>query len=405
MQSNVPPNPNPELPEVSSRAVPFWRDERVLRALAQLISAVVILGLLYWAITNVLDAAAQRGLGLGFRFLKESAGFPIGESPIPYDPSRSFRYAFWVGIVNTLKVIVVGIFLATVLGTMVGLARLSTNWLLSRLALIYIEGHRNIPLLVLLFIWYRGVLTTRLPRVQESIKWPGPIYLNQRGIYLPLPRLAEGGQIFLFTILAAVVLAAVLWIVLLGVRLRTGTRTYRGLVSLTVLILLPTAGWLLAGGRPLDWEIPVLETFNFQGGLRLTPEFAALMVGLVMYTAAFIAEIVRAGIQAVDRGQLEAARALGLSAGQVLRLVIIPQAMRVIIPPLISQFLNLTKNSSLAFFIGYPELFSVGRIMINQAGRAVPVIIMIMVAYLAMSLFTSFVLNIYNRRIQFVEAY
>lgn len=404
MRSRFSLNRDPVQPEDSSHAVPFWRDERVLRALAQLVSAVVVLSLLYWAVTNVLNAASQRGLELGFRFLREAAGFPIGESPIPYDPSRSFRYAFWVGIVNTLKVIVVGIMLATVLGTLVGLARLSTNWLLSRLALVYIEAHRNIPLLVLLFIWYRGVLTTRLPRVQESLQWPGPIYLNQRGIYMPWPRLTEGAQVFPLSILVAIVLALALWHLLLAVRLRTGTQTYRGLISVAVLVLLPIAGWLLAGGSPISWEIPILETFNFKGGLRLTPEFAALMVGLVMYTAAFIAEIVRAGIQAVDRGQLEAARALGLSAGQVLRLVIIPQAMRVIVPPMISQYLNLTKNSSLAFFIGYPELFSVGRIMINQAGRAVPVIVMIMGAYLTMSLVTSLVLNVYNRRIQFVEA-
>jgi general L-amino acid transport system permease protein len=388
----------------SQGATPFWRDERVLRIVAQIISAIVILGLLYWAITNVLSAANQRGLELGFRFLSDSAGFPIGESPIPYEPSQSFLYAFWVGILNTLKIIIVGIILATVLGTLVGLGRISSNWLLRQLMLVYIEGHRNIPLLVLLFIWYRGILTTRFPPVKESIVWPGPIYLNQRGIYLPWPSLAPGGTSFVISIGIAIVLSIVLWQILLQIRIRTGRQTRRGLVALAILILVPATGWLLADGPPLIWEIPVLQTFNFEGGLRMTPEFAALMVGLVMYTAAFIAEVVRGGIQSVDRGQLEAAQALGLSRGQVLRLVIIPQALRVIIPPLISQYLNLTKNSSLAFFIGYPELFSVGRIMINQAGRAVPVFAMIMGSYLVMSLFTSFFLNIYNQRIQFVEA-
>lgn len=390
--------------EVSGASVPLWRDERVLRGLAQVISAIVVLGLLAWAITNVLNAAERRGLELGFQFLKGSAGFPIGESIVPYDPSESFAYAFWVGIANTLKVILVGILLATIIGTIVGLARMSTNWLLSSLALGYIEAHRNIPLLVLLFLWYRGVMTGRLPGVQESIQWPGPIYLNQRGIYLPWPSLAPDGAIFALSIPLAVLIAWGLWVFLLRLRMRTGHRTYRGIASLAALLVIPLAGWFLAGGQPLIWEIPVLETFNFQGGLRLTPEFAALMVGLVMYTAAFIAEVVRGGIQSVDRGQTEAARAVGLSQGQVLRLVVIPQALRVIVPPLISQYLNLTKNSSLAFFIGYPELFSVGRIMINQAGRAIPVFLMIMAAYLAMSLLTSLILNIYNRRIQFVEA-
>jgi general L-amino acid transport system permease protein len=376
----------------------------VLRIAAQVVSAAIILSFLYLAISNVLAAANQRGLELGFDFLQESAGFPIGESPIPYEPSQSFSYAFWVGILNTLRIIVVGIMLATVLGAIIGIARISSNWLLRQLTLVYIEGHRNIPLLVLLFIWYRGVLTTRLPGVQDSIRWPGPIYLNQRGIYTPWPSLAEGGLTFVISILIAVVIAVILWVVLLRIRIQTGRQTRRGLVAGATLILVPAAGWILSGGQPLVWETPQLQTFNFVGGLRMTPEFAALMIGLVMYTSAFIAEIVRSGIQAVDRGQLEAAQALGLSQSQILRLVIIPQALRIIIPPLISQYLNLTKNSSLAFFIGYPELFSVGRIMINQAGRAVPVFAMIMGAYLAMSLFTSFFLNIYNQRIQFVES-
>lgn len=387
----------------STSDVPLWRDERFLRALAQIASAVIVLGLLGWAIANVLAAANQRGLGLGFTFLNESAGFPIGESPIPYDPSQPFSYAFWVGILNTLKVIVVGILLATMLGTLVGLARLSSNWLVSHIALVYIEGHRNIPLLVLLFLWYRGIFTTRLPRVEESIEWPGPIHLSQRGVNMPWPYLNPGGWIFVGSIVLGIVLAIVAWTYLVRLRERTGQRTHFGAISLAILITLPLFGFVLSGADPVSWDVPVLDGFNFKGGVQLTPEFAALLIGLVMYTAAFIAEVVRAGIQSVSRGQLEAARSIGLNASQVLGLVIVPQALRVIIPPLISQYLNLTKNSSLAFFIGYPELFSIGRIMINQAGRAVPVFAMIMGSYLAMSLVTSTVLNIYNRRIQFIE--
>jgi general L-amino acid transport system permease protein len=382
--------------------IPFWRDERVLRIAAQVISAIVVIGFLYWGLINVINAAEQRGLSLGFGFLEESAGFPIGESDLPYDPSKSFLYAFLVGVLNTLKVSIVGIFFATILGTIVGIARLSSNWLVSRIALIYIEFNRNIPLLVLLLLWYRGVFT-RLPDVQESIAFPGPIYLSQRGLYFIWPRMTPTGSPFVISIVVGLILAIVAWVYLRRIQERIGRSTYFAYVSLGILIILPLIGFLISGGKPLEASVPVISGFNFSGGYHLTPEFAALLVGLVTYTAAFIAEVVRAGIQAVDRGQLEAARAIGLSYSQVLSLVIIPQALRVIIPPLISQYLNLTKNSSLAIFIGYPELFFIGKTTINQAGRAVQVFVLIMAVYLSISLTTSLILNIYNRRIQLVE--
>ncbi len=382
--------------------IPFWRDERVLRIAAQVISAVVVIGALVWVTLNVLRAAEQRGLSLGFDFMNSTAGFPIGESDIPYDPSRSFAYAFTVGVLNTLKVSILGIFLATILGTLVGIARLSTNWLVRRIALAFIEIHRNIPLLVLLFLWYRGVFL-KLPRVQDSIQWPGPIYINQRGLFMTWPRLNPNGIIFVIAAILSLILAIAAFIYLRRLRELTGRSTYFGLVSLAILIVLPVVGWFLAGGRPFTLEFPELSGFNFAGGVHMTPEFTALLVGLVTYTAAFIAEVVRAGIQAVSRGQLEAARAVGLSYSQILGLIIFPQAMRVIIPPLISQYLNLTKNSSLAFFIGYPELFFIGKTTINQAGRAVQVILLIMAVYLSLSLITSAILNFYNRRIQIVE--
>jgi general L-amino acid transport system permease protein len=384
----------------SSDRIPLWRDERVLRITAQLISAVVVIGGLIWFVLNLLEAAEQRGLSLGFEFIKDTAGFPISESVIPYDDSYPFGTAFLVGLLNTLKVAVVGVLAATVLGTLVGLARLSTNWLFSRIALIYIELHRNIPLLVLLFIWYFAVFN-KLPPAKESLEIPGPSYLNQRGLYLTWPRLTEAGTSFLIFFIIGAVLAIVTWIYLLNLRERLGRNTYFAGASLSVLFLFSLIGLALSGWNPFWIDTPVFEGFNFSGGLRLTPEFAALLVGLVMYTAAFIAEVVRAGIQAVDRGQMEAARAIGLSPSQVLGLVIIPQALRVIIPPMISQYLNLTKNSSLALAIGYADVFNVGRIMINQAGRAVPIFGMIMLTYLIMSLITSLILNIYNRRIQF----
>jgi general L-amino acid transport system permease protein len=386
----------------TQRAIPFWRDERVLNIAAQVLSVVLVAGFLWWVYSNVSSAAAQRGLTFGFRFLEDPAGFPLGESPIPYDPSRSFAYAFYVGLLKTLQISVTGIILATILGIFVGLGRLSSNWLVNRLALAYIEAHRNIPLLVLLFLWYRAVFL-KLPRVRDSMELPGPVYLNQRGLFMTWPRLTDTGQLFLISVIAAILLSILTWIILKRIRETTGRSTYFSAVSLAVLILLPILGWFLSGGAPLRWDTPTLQGFNFVGGVSLTPEFAALLVGLVTYTAAFIAEVVRAGIQAVNRGQLEAARALGLDYTQTLGLVIFPQAMRVIIPPLISQYLNLTKNSSLAFFIGFAELFYIGKTTINQAGRAVQVFILIMGVYLVLSLLTSMVLNLYNRRIQFVE--
>jgi general L-amino acid transport system permease protein len=381
---------------------PFWRDERVLRIIAQVVSSLLVIGFIIFLVINFFDAAEQRGLSLSYDFLSEAAGFPISESVIPYDPSYSFGYAFIVGVLNTLKVTLVGIVVATMLGTLVGLARLSSNWLLSHIALIYIEFHRNIPLLVLLFLWYFAVFQ-RLPPVKDSIQWPGPIYLNQRGLYLTWSRLSSTGLIFIIFLILGIGLAIIAWIVLRRLREATGRPTYFGAVSLSLLILFPTIGWFIAGGQPLVIDAPFLEGFNFQGGLRLTLEFTAIFVGLTMYTAAFIAEVVRAGIQAVSRGQLEAAMAVGLNNLQVLGLVIIPQAMRVIIPPMISQYLNLAKNSSLAIAIGYLDLFFAGRTIINQAGRAVPVFSMIMASYLIISIITSIILNFYNRRIQFVE--
>jgi len=306
-----------------------------------------------------------------------------------------------VGLVNTLLVSVLGVITATILGTLVALSRLSANWLLSRLALIFIEFHRNIPLLVLLFIWYFAIFA-QLPQVAASILLPGPTYVNKRGIYLAWPRLTESATPFVWMLGTGIAIAIAAYILLRKRRETTGQQTYYLPVSLGLLVCFPLIGWLLSGGSPFQVDIPVLDGFNFRGGLRLTPEFAALFLGLSLYTAAFIAEVVRAGIQAVDKGQIEAARALGLSTFQVLSLVVMPQALRIIIPPMISQYLNLTKNSSLALAIGFQEVFSVGKIAINQAGRAVPVFALVMITYLTLSLLTSFVLNIYNRRIQFV---
>lgn len=384
----------------SPSTIPFYRDERYINAFAQVVSAILVIGFVIWLGINFTEAAAARGISLSLKFLGNPASFPISDPAIEYTPDMSFGRAFIVGLLNTLRVSLIGVATATVLGAIVALARLSSNWLLSKLALAYIEFHRNIPLLVLLFIWYFTVFS-QLPNVKEAITLPGPIYLTQRGLYFTWPRLTGTGGIFMIFLAAGIVLAIITFIILRNRRANTGENTHYIPISLGLLIAFPVIGWLLAG-QPFVLDTPTLEGFNFKNGLRLTPEFAGLFVGLSMYTSAFIAEVVRSGIQAVSRGQMEAARAVGLNGAQVFSLVIMPQALRIIIPPLISQYLNLTKNSSLALAIGYQELFSVGKIAINQAGRAVPVFALIMVTYLSLSLITSFVLNWYNRRIQFI---
>ena len=384
------------------QGIPLWRDVRVLKALAQVVSALVVLGFLYFFFSNVISAANTRGLSLGFDYLSQEAGFPIGESIIDYDPSMSFAKAFAVGFLNTIKVAFIGIILATILGSIVGVMRLSSNWLIRNIASVYIETIRNIPLLVLLFFLFFGVIT-QFPAVENSILVGDFLAINNRALYMASFLSTATTGAWLIILAAAILFAIILFIILGQWQLRTGRNTHPFLLSLAVLLLVPLLGWFLVGEQPLLLDKPVLGRFNYEGGIAFTAQFAALLVGLVLYTGAFIAEIVRAGIQSVSRGQVEAARSIGLSLFQSLRLVIFPQAMRVIIPPLISQFLNLTKNTSLAIAIGYPDLFSVGRIMINQAGRAVPVFLMVMGTYLTLSLFYSVLMNIYNRRIQFVE--
>jgi len=384
------------------RGVPLWRDVVVLQWVAQIVSAILIVGFLIFFLSNVLEAANARGLGLGYGFLSQAAGFPLPESVLEYDPSFPFARAFLIGLLHTLKVASVGVILATLVGVIAALARLSTNWLVSRIASVYIEIIRNIPLAVQLFFWYFAVFQ-QLPSVQDSFKLPGPLYLSQRGLYTVWATPTDTFGAWILFVAAGVILSGSLHQVLSRYQIRTGRTTYPVATALTVLVALPVAGWLLAGGSPLAKTVPELGKFNFTGGLALTPEFAALLTGLVIYTGAFIAEVVRAGILAVNKGQFEAARALGLTQMQVLRLVVFPQAMRVIIPPLISQYLNLTKNSSLAVLIGYPDLFFVGKTTINQAGRAVPVFVLMMACYLVISLATSFVMNIYNRRVRLVE--
>lgn len=380
-------------------AVPFWRDIRVLTVLSQIAFVLILAGVAAILYLNVSTAMRQRGLVAGFGFLNLESGFEIGESLIPYHPSDTYGRALVVGLLNTLVVSGVGIVLATILGFVLGVARLSTNWLVNRIASGYIEIIRNTPLLVQLVFIYFGVFL-KFPPIRDSIQLPGSIYASQRGVYVPKPVPMSTLVPWLIFVAAGLIVSVILWKVV-------STRTRRGalaaLASAAALILIPLIGWFLVGTPPVTLDLPIKERFNFTGGLALSPEFSALLTGLVLYTAGFIAEVVRGGIQAVRRGQIEAAHALGLGEFEILRLVIFPQAMRVIVPPLTSQYLNLAKNSSLAIAIGYPDLFSVGLTTGNQTGQPVPVIIIVMVIYLLISLFTSLVMNIYNRRVQILE--
>lgn len=386
----------------NSRSIPFWRDVRILRIVAQvLFLAIIGLGI-WWLMGNLRTNLANSGLNLEFRFLGETAGFPISEG-IAYEPTRSNGYAFWVGIVNTLRIAGIGIVLATLIGTVVGISRLSSNWLVRRLAGLYVETIRNIPLLVQLFFWYFAVILSGLPLVANSLRLPGSIYLSRRGLYMPWPTATDSFPLWSWFLVGGIALGIAAYVIR-RLQLRRADRPGLPILwGLGALIAFAGIGWLVVPGSPFLLDIPVLQRFNFAGGLSLSASFLALLVALSTYTGAFIAEIVRAGIQSVSKGQTEAANALGFRKMRVLRLVVLPQAMRVIIPPLGSQYLNLTKNSSLAILIGYYDLMNVGTTIFNQTGRAVEMILLIMASYLTMSLLTSGLTNLYNRRMKLVE--
>lgn len=369
-----------------------------------LIAGLVIWGLSY-LIHNTLHNLEQRGITTGFDFLATEAGFGIIQTLIQYDETSSYSRTFVVGLLNTLLVSGLGIILATILGFMIGIARLSRNWLVAKLAAVYIEIFRNLPLLLQIFFWYFVVLRG-LPSPRQSWQWQELIFLNIRGLYLPKLILEDGFIWVVVSLLVAIIFVKG------GFRLLQGWKQSQTLVRPIFSIFYPAAlllmGWPLLTfflvGSPLSMEIPKLAGFNFRGGFVVIPELMALLMALSIYTAAFIAEIVRAGIQAVPSGQTEAAYALGLSRGATLRLVIIPQAMRIIIPPLTSQYLNLTKNSSLATAIGYPDLVSIfAGTALNQTGQAIEIISMTMAVYLVISLFISAAMNWYNYKMRLIE--
>ncbi len=379
-----------------------WNYPRVRALMLQALFLAAVLAFLAYIVGNTLDNLEQRGISTGFGFLSSEAGFGIIQTLIDYSESASFGRTFLVGLLNTLLVSILGIVLATLLGFLIGVARLSGNWLIARLATAYIEIFRNIPLLLQIFFWYFAVLRA-LPMPRQSLALGDAVFFNLRGLYLPKPVFQPGFEWVLGAFLVTLVAVALLLRWAHHRQERTGRVLPAGRFALLLVGILPLTIYFLAGS-PLTWEYPEFSGFNFRGGMVIIPELTALLLALSIYTAAFIAEIVRAGILAVSHGQTEAARALGLRPGQTLRLVVIPQALRVIIPPLTSQYLNLLKNSSLATAIGYPDLVAVfAGTTLNQTGQAVEVIAMTMAVYLGLSLLISLFMNWYNARISLVE--
>ena len=383
------------------RRIAPWRSERVRSVAFQLAIVAAIVAIFAFFASNASENLRRQGIASGFGFLQREAAFEIGNKVVPYSPSDSYGWALLVGFVNTLAVSALGIVVATFLGFVVGLARLSTNWLLSRLALAYVEVFRNTPLILQLFVWW-DVLRISAPPDKEAWQPLPGVFISLRGVTFPVPIY---DALYLWVGIAA--LAGVIAAAIFGTwARRRREQTGQGLPSIWValgLVLVPALIVFLAGGAPLSLDVPQLSRFGFRGGESVTPEFAALVFGLVVYTAAYIGEIVRSGIQAVSRGQLEASRALGLTRAQMLRLVVIPQAIRVIVPPLTSEYLNLIKNSSLAVAIGFMDFNSVGNTIINQTGQAIEGFVLIAAGYLLINIPTSQMMNLYNRYMALVE--
>ncbi len=381
---------------------PVWNDPRY-RALffqAVVLGGVILLGM--YLIRNTMANLERQGIASGFGFLQTTAGFSVSQSLIEYSEESSYGRAFLVGLLNTILVSAIGIVFATILGFIIGVARLSRNWLISKLAAVYIEVLRNVPLLLQIFFWYFAVLRT-VPSPRNSYSLFDAFFLNIRGLYSPAPVLESG--FWLIPVALAVAIAGIVVLVRWAHarQERTGEQFPVFFTSLGILIGLPLLAAIVMG-FPLSWDFPELKGFNFVGGMVVIPELVALAVALATYTASFIAEIVRAGIMAVSHGQTEAAYSVGLRPGPTLRLVVIPQALRVIIPPLTSQYLNLTKNSSLAAAIAYPDIVLVfAGTVLMQTGQAVEIIAITMGVYLTLSLLISAFMNWYNKKMALVE--
>ena len=385
----------------SSAKTYFWNDEKTRAILYQIVTAVFVAFLGYYLISNVQTNMEKQSIASGFGFIEKEAAFEIGESLIEYSAADTYGRALLVGVLNTLKVSLVGMILTTILGTVVGVCTLSSNWLISKIGFLYVEVFQNVPVLLQLFFFY-ALFYEIFPGPRQALNPVAGVYLTNRGVDFAVPAPDPAWMYMGWAFAAAIVLT---WLVnrwAVKRQEQSGQQFPTFWVGLGMLIGLPLLVWIL-NGAPTQMDVPVLQGFNFQGGRNISPEFSALLIGLVLYTASFIAQIVRAGIQSISHGQTEAAMSIGLKPSLVLKLVIFPQALRVIVPPLTSQLLNLTKNSSLAVAIGYPDFVQVAGTTINQTGQAVEGVALMMIVYLTFSLLTSAFMNWYNKKIKIVE--
>lgn len=365
------------------------------RGIAYQVLLGLTLGFLAWYLyTNVNTNLDRQNIATGFEFVYEPAGFDIGESVIPFDSEDSYGKALWVGVLNTLRVAFVGIILTTIIGVTMGISRVSKNWLLRKLASVYVETCRNVPVVLHVVFWANVVRFLPSPR-EAIIPFEGAFLMN-RGLTFPIPESHPANIWIAMALLAGIMGAYGFGYWARRRRESTGQFIASFWPGFGIIFGLPLLVWL-AAGAPLQWDVPSLQGFNFKGGMAISPEYGGLLIGITVYTGAFITEIVRSGIQSVPGGQIEAARALGLRQSFVMRYVIIPQALRVVVPPTASQYLSLTKNSSLGVLIGYPDLVNVGNTTLNQTGQAVEAITIMMIVYLSISLTISTFMNIYNK--------
>ena len=392
---------NQAIDNKNSDHISFWYDPDKRSILYQIGAACLFVFVAWYLISNTMANLERQSIATGFGFLNKEAAFEIGESLIEYSAADRYARALGVGFINTLLVSFIGVVLTVILGTFLGIARLSKNWLINKCAAGYIELFQDIPVLLQLFFWY-AFFYEMLPSPRDALSPFKGLFLCNRGLIFGIP---QGHPAYKYMAIAVIIAVIVIFFIKKWAKKRqeqTGKTFPVFFTSMLLLIGFPFVCWLM-GGTPTEMSVPVLKGFNFKGGLTISPEFAALLLGLVLYTAAFVAEVVRAGIQSVAKGQTEAAMAIGLKPGHVLNLIILPQALRVIIPPLTSQMLNLTKNSSLAVAIGYPDFVSVAGTAINQTGQAIEGVMLIMIVYLIFSLSTSAFMNWYNKKMAIVE--
>lgn len=367
----------------------------------QALTLIFIAWVIYYAWSNAAQNLAKANMTAGFGFLNGRAGFDIAQTPIAYSSDSTYSRALFIGLINTLIVAACGIVTATILGLLIGMGRLSNNWLISRLSTVYVEIFRNIPPLLVIFFWYKGVLAL-LPDVKKALSLPLSIYVSNRGVYMPAPVFSDGIGVVLIALAIGIVGAIIYARWASNKQMATGVRSPVLVVNLALIIGLPAVA-MVATGFPVTFDVPVLGKFNMNGGTVVGPEFFSLYMALSFYTAAFISEIVRAGIRGVSSGQSEAAHALGIGSRLTTRLVVLPQALRIIIPPLTSQYLNITKNSSLAVAVGYADLVAVGGTILNQSGHSIEIIAIWMLVYVSISLMTSLFMNWFNAKMALVE--